>query len=440
MEDESISVCQDISDDQANYNNVQQLQVAAPPQSSRQSGGSGPRSKGVVVKSDPSESNLVINYNDVEMAEHDYSSEACPSTFSTSSQHSPSTNRPSFPSRYANSPSVGPLQPQNTAAQFVPHQLTTTTGPVTSNIVTHPQIIGPMKTAKSLPSGLITNGTNTSSSPLFLIVNPNTMENPQLTFNGRKILVPRPPLMDQQAVLKTTNSTIVVPSSTVSSNGAMDTSSGTSDDNNSDVKDGLKKNSSVDSEDNSKPAQFRHIPMTAVTRNPSKDPHRKGLCVTKKVPRVKSIPGKLVSQEGHSPMGVGMPMFVSPQQVGHIIPSSECGPTNSGGGQYLLTRTSSGSGTSQHQILVPLSQSHLSAGDMKEYPNLVVKREPHDYDEDADDFHNIRNKERNMAHSPLPEHHERSSMNGRPGKDELLAAQVLASNMGSRQFSTSVSS
>ena len=262
-----------------------------------------------------------------------------------------------------------------------------------TSIVSHPQIIGSMKNNIRMHSGgLLPNGSG--NQPVLLIYNA-TGTDEQLTLNGRKILLPKP-LLDGQMqpnLIKSNSGTLLSIATSNGSNNNYANSLGDQVDDSvngvihTDMKsigDGnnmsisIVKRDSPDHEDsgaiNNAKQQFRHIPISAVAQNPSRD-QRKNLCVAKKMPRLKPIPGKVVATPGVT-VSMGGGNVGGQHQV--IVPTQSIGHN-----QLLLTRTSS-----SHQIIVPLNQSQSM--DMREmsspYPNMsVVKREPHDDGEEDDD-------------------------------------------------------
>ncbi|XP_047740068.1 probable serine/threonine-protein kinase DDB_G0282963 [Hyalella azteca] len=255
----------------------------------------------------------------------------------------------------------------------------------------------------------------------------------------------------------------------------------------------LKRSHSSDTEDQNggnNGRQFRHIPISAVAQTPVRD-QRKNLCVAKKMPLLKPIAGKLVAQASHQPSGtINVTLPVTSQQQ-HPVGSMILATQSNGGNQLFLAR-----GSSTH-IILPVTSQPQGSVDVKAmssvFPNMsVVKREPHDEERKRDDDTNISIRKSHSVSSPysiacsgshisdsgnvvytmtgngrlvttnlssgnhsnnnfdssqsnkFSSNHNMinsdghlSGMNGHPDSAEMLAAQVLASSMGSRQIAVS---
>lgn len=268
-----------------------------------------------------------------------------------------------------------------------------------ASIVSHHQIIGSMKNPpRTLSGNFVQNGSN--NQPVLLIYNTSAGVDDQLvqTYNARKILLPKPVIdgQNQQNMVKNNNTgTVLSIASQYGGNNCSNSNADTMEDsvNGMDSESNnmsiavMKRDDHDDSASNITPKHhFRHLPISGVAQTPSRD-QRKGLCVAKKMPRLKPINSKLVSQGTSS-----VPITVAGTQSQQVIMASQ----SLGPNQVMFARNQS-----SHPLIVPQSQTM----DMREvssaYPNMsVVKREPHDEFVEDDD----RNEEEpsNTIHSVVP--------------------------------------
>ncbi|KAF2365701.1 p53 DNA-binding domain [Trinorchestia longiramus] len=384
-----------------------------------------------------------------------------------------------------------------------------------SNFVTHQHpILGSLKSTQraTISGSIVQNGS--SNQPVLLIYNPSGVDDQLVqTLNARKILLPKmeaPASSQNSAFVRTSSSNSVVNMTVQAENtdSSSDNSSmcapmeeSTEDSSMQNGGNGrqattdvpstsvslavLKRSLSSDIDDQSSSGnskQFRHIPISAVAQAPVRDP-RKSLCVPKKMPLLKPIAGKVVSQPSSLPSGtVSVTLPVSSHQQ-HPMGSMILTTQSAGGNQVFLTR-----GPSTHIILPVSSQpQNMDVKAMSSvFPNMsVVKRELVDDERKRDDDLNCSRKSYSVS-SPysvasISNHVSESSnvvysmtgngrltasiitsaasdtvtgkcsssmmnngndgqlsaMNGQPDSAELLAAQVLASSLGSRQIAVS---